>query len=89
MQWGAGAEANKRSGCARRPAAMHAQHHNDGLVERFDVEVWVTDAQEQARNSVGEDKAPLAWRGGRLSARPNRFGLSTLPRVPQWLKSLF
>ena len=42
-----------------------------------------------AADSVGEDKAPLARRGGRLSARPNRFGLSILRLIPQWLKSLF
>ena len=37
MQRGGAAEANERSGCARRPAAVHAEHRNDGLVETFDV----------------------------------------------------
>jgi hypothetical protein len=43
---------------------MHAQHHNDGLVETFGGDVWMTDAQDQTRSSIGEDKpgkgAPLS-----------------------------
>jgi hypothetical protein len=64
MLRGAAAKANERSGCARRPAAMHAQHHNDGLVETFGGDVWMTDTQDQTRSSIGEDKpgkgAPLS-----------------------------
>ena len=67
MLRGAAAEANERSGCARRPAAMHAQHHDEGLVETFGVDVWMTDAQEQTRNSGGEGKR-LSPAKERLSA---------------------
>jgi hypothetical protein len=46
---------------------MHAQHNDDGLVETFGVDVWMTDAQEQTRNSVGEGKR-LSPAKERLSA---------------------
>ena len=62
------AKANERSGGARCPAAMHAQHNHYGRVQTFGVEGWITDANEQAHDSLHGPKRHSLPRKLRLSA---------------------
>lgn len=53
MLRGGRAKTNERPSRARRPAAMHAEHNDQDSIETFGVGDWMTDANEQARDSPG------------------------------------
>lgn len=53
-----GAKTDERASRARRPAAMHAKHYDQDLVQTFGVDSWLTDADEQARDSLGQGALP-------------------------------
>ena len=54
-----GAKTDERASRARRPAAMHAKHYDQDLVQTFGVDIGMTDANEQVRDSLaGQGVSP-------------------------------